>query len=67
MIFVAFFAAQAGAKKVYAVELSLAANIAETLAKSNGFGDVVQIVRGKIEQVELPEKVYFYCVLRVNM
>jgi histone-arginine methyltransferase CARM1 len=53
----AFFAAQAGAKKVYAVELSDAANIAETLAKSNGFSDVVQVVRGKIEEITLPEKV----------
>lgn len=53
----AFFAAQAGARKVYAVELSLAANIAETLAKSNGFEDVVQVVRGKVEEISLPEKV----------
>lgn len=52
-----FFAAQAGAKKVYAVELSDAANIAETLAKSNGFGDIVQVIRGKVEEITLPEKV----------
>lgn len=52
-----FFAAQAGARKVYAVELSDAANIAETLAKSNGFEDIIQVVRGKVEEVVIPEKV----------
>ena len=52
-----FFAAAAGAKRVYAVEMSDAANIAEQLASANGYGDVVKVLRGKIEEVDIPEKV----------
>lgn len=53
-----FFAAQAGAKKVYAVEGSVAmARNAEILVKSNGLADVIQVIKGKIEDIELPEKV----------
>lgn len=53
----AFFAAQAGARKVYAVEASQSASTAEILLKRNGFSGVVQIVRGKVEEISLPEKV----------
>ena len=53
----AFFAAAAGAKKVYAVEMSAAADLAEELAAANGYGDVVTVLRGKIEEVVIPEKV----------
>lgn len=52
-----FFAARAGARKVYAVEASAMAAHAETLAKANGLDDVVTVVRGKIEDVEIPEPV----------
>ena len=53
----AFFAAAAGAKKVYAVEASAAAEVAESLAAANGFSEIVTVIRGKIEDISLPEKV----------
>lgn len=45
------FAAQAGAKKVYACEASGAAEIARTLIKANGFEHVVEVIQGKIEDI----------------
>ena len=53
----AFFAVQAGAKKVYAVEASDSAEIATKLAKANGYGDKVVVVKGRLEEIDLPEKV----------
>lgn len=52
-----FFAAQAGARKVYAVEASKCAEIARQLAIHNGFGEVVEVIEGKLETINLPEKV----------
>lgn len=52
-----FFALQAGAKKVYAVDASDAVNIAKVLAKHNGFEDRIEIIKGKIEEINLPEQV----------
>lgn len=52
-----FFSVQAGAKKVYAVEASSMAQHAQTLVDSNNLGDKVFIVAGKIEEIDLPEKV----------
>jgi protein arginine N-methyltransferase 1 len=48
------FAAQAGAKHVYGVECSGIANTAKTIIKANKFEDVITIVHGKIEEIELP-------------
>ena len=53
----AFFAAQAGAKKVYAVEASSSAQTATLLAAHNGYSDIVEVLRGRIEDIELPELV----------
>lgn len=53
----AFFAMQAGAKRVYAVEASDSAEMAQALAAANGYKDTVIIVKGKIEEITLPEKV----------
>ena len=53
----AMFAARAGAKRVYAVEASDMAQSARTLVAANGLAHVVTVVQGKIEEVELPEKV----------
>ncbi|KAM0790111.1 hypothetical protein ACM66B_005437 [Microbotryomycetes sp. NB124-2] len=50
------FAAQCGAKKVYAVDASAVAFKAERNIKANGFADVIQVVKGKVENIELPEK-----------
>ncbi|XP_061556010.1 histone-arginine methyltransferase CARM1 isoform X5 [Phycodurus eques] len=52
-----FFAAQAGAKKVYAVEASTMAQHAEVLVNSNRLGEHVIVVPGKVEEVTLPEQV----------
>jgi len=38
------FAAQAGAKKVFAIEASAAAEIARTLVKANGFENVIEVI-----------------------
>ena len=53
----AFFACQAGAKKVYAVDASDSADVARTISEANGYGDRVEVIKGKIEEIELPEKV----------
>lgn len=53
----AIWAAQAGARRVFAVEGTSVANHAESMAKAHGVGDVVTVLRGRMEDVELPEKV----------
>jgi predicted RNA methylase len=49
-----FFAAKAGAKRVYAVDASDIVGVAASICESNGFGDVVKVVRGTVEDVVLP-------------
>ncbi|XP_075216451.1 arginine methyltransferase 8 isoform X2 [Lycorma delicatula] len=49
--------AQAGAKKVYAVEASNIASLAEEIVKENGFTDVIQVSHCRIEDFELDDKV----------
>ncbi|ORY83596.1 S-adenosyl-L-methionine-dependent methyltransferase [Leucosporidium creatinivorum] len=51
------FAAQSGAKKVYAVDASAVAFKAERNIKANGLSDIITVVKGKVENIELPEKV----------
>jgi predicted RNA methylase len=48
------FAAQAGAAKVIGVDCSDMGETATKIVKDNGFGDVITIVRGKVELIELP-------------
>jgi len=48
------FAAQAGAKHVYGVDMSSIANQARDIVQLNGFSDTVTIIRGKVEDIELP-------------
>ncbi|XP_064903309.1 histone-arginine methyltransferase CARM1 isoform X2 [Columba livia] len=52
-----FFAVQAGARKVYAVEASSAAKYAELLVRSNNLSDKITVLFGKIEEISLPESV----------
>lgn len=52
-----FFAVQAGAAKVYAIEASNMAQYAQQLVESNNVQDRIFIMPGKIEEIELPEKV----------
>ncbi|XP_026279262.1 histone-arginine methyltransferase CARMER isoform X1 [Frankliniella occidentalis] len=52
-----FFVAQAGAARVYAVEASSMAQHAEQLVRANNLADRISVVAGKIEEIDLPEKV----------
>merc|ERR1712012_65355 len=52
------FAAKAGAKQVYGVDMSGIIEQAKMIVDKNGFSDKVTIIRGKIEEIVLPvEKV----------
>lgn len=48
------FCAQAGAKKVYAVEASNIAQIARQIVKENGFESIIEVYQQKIEEFQLP-------------
>lgn len=52
-----FFAVQAGAKKVYAIEASNMAKHAKELIAHNKLSNVIEVKYGKVEEIELPEKV----------
>ncbi|XP_069693305.1 histone-arginine methyltransferase CARMER isoform X1 [Periplaneta americana] len=52
-----FFAIQAGARKVYAVEASTMAQHAETLVNANNLKGKIIVIAGKIEEITLPESV----------
>lgn len=48
------FAARAGASKVYAVDCSNIAEQAKLIVRDNGLDDVVEVIRGKMEDLTLP-------------
>ncbi|TYI79591.1 hypothetical protein E1A91_D05G032000v1 [Gossypium mustelinum] len=48
------FCAKAGAAHVYAVECSHMADMAKQIVETNGLSDVVTVLKGKIEEIELP-------------
>ncbi|KAK1285466.1 putative protein arginine N-methyltransferase 1 [Acorus calamus] len=48
------FCAKAGAKHVYAVECSQMAIMAKEIVQTNGYSDVITVLNGKIEEIELP-------------
>jgi len=51
------FAAQAGARRVYSVEINpRAARIISHNAARNGFGDIIKVIHGDGMEVDLPEK-----------
>jgi protein arginine N-methyltransferase 3 len=50
------FAARAGARRVYAVDAAPVAERAARIVRKNDFDDVITVVRGKIEEVELEEQ-----------
>lgn len=52
-----FFAVQAGASKVFAIEASNMANFAQKLVHANQTDDQITIIPGKTEEVELPQMV----------
>ncbi|CCW63012.1 unnamed protein product [Phytomonas sp. EM1] len=51
------FAARAGARKVIGVDCSSVAVQAQEIVKDNGFDDVITIIQGKVEDLNLDEKV----------
>lgn len=51
------FCVQAGARKVYAVEACSIAEQAVRIVKQNEMEDRIEVVRGMVESVQLPEKV----------
>lgn len=48
------FAAQAGAKHVYGVDCSSIVEQARQIVDINGFSDRITIIKGKVEEIELP-------------
>lgn len=48
------FAANAGAKRVFAVEASEIAGYAKQIVKDNNFEDIITVLHGKIEEIDLP-------------
>lgn len=49
------FAAKAGAKKVIGIECSSIVEHAERIVKANKLDNIITLVKGKVEEVELPE------------
>ena len=49
------FAAKAGAKKVIGVDCAGIIEQAKEIVKANGLDDVITLVRGKVEEIELPD------------
>ncbi|KAI5827087.1 S-adenosyl-L-methionine-dependent methyltransferase [Schizophyllum commune Tattone D] len=49
------FAARSGAKRVFAVDASEIALKAEQIVKVNGYEEVVSVIRGKVEDIQLPD------------
>eukprot|EP01135_Chromosphaera_perkinsii_P007646 Nk52_evm102s914 gene=Nk52_evmTU102s914 len=52
-----FFAVQAGARKVYAIEASNMADNARKLVKDNKLDHIITVIESKVEDIELPEKI----------
>lgn len=50
-----FFAAQAGAKKVYAIDASQIAKNASVNMKTNGTSDIVKVINKKVEDLDVGE------------
>ena len=51
------FAAKAGAKRVYSVEYSDMCDRAQEVVKINKLDNIITVIKGRIEEVEIPEKV----------
>jgi len=47
----AIFAAQAGAKKVYAIEASSIYECTKILVEANGFGNIIEVINSTIEEI----------------
>jgi protein arginine N-methyltransferase 1 len=49
------FAAKAGAKKVIGIECSNIVDHARNIIKANHFEDTIELIKGKVEEVQLPD------------
>lgn len=49
------FAAKAGASRVFGIDCSDIVNQAQEIVKANNLEDIVSIIKGKVEEVELPD------------
>lgn len=49
------FAAKAGASRVIGIECSEIVDLTKTIIKDNHFDDIITIIKGKVEDVELPD------------
>ena len=52
----AIWAAQAGAKKVYAIEETDVAELAKSVVKANGYESTIEIIQANSSEITLPEK-----------
>ncbi|KAM3585430.1 uncharacterized protein V6R79_017655 [Siganus canaliculatus] len=52
-----FFAVQAGATRVYAIESSPMAKYTQILVDSNGLSERIRVLEGKVEEVSCPDRV----------
>nr|BAJ12167.1 putative arginine methyltransferase [Coprinopsis cinerea] len=52
------FAAKAGAKHVTGIDMSNIIDLAQKIIEANGFKDTITLVKGKLEETELPLKEY---------
>lgn len=55
------FAAKAGASRVFGIDCSDIVNQATEIVKANHMDDVISIIKGKVEEVELPEGIEKVC------
>lgn len=51
------FAVKAGAKHVYAIDCATIIDQAREIARANGMADKITFIKGKVEEVDVPEKV----------
>ncbi len=49
------FAAKAGASRVFGIDCSNIVDQAQEIVKANHMEDVISIIKGKVEEVELPD------------
>lgn len=56
------FAAKAGAAKVFGIDCSDIVNQAQEIVKANHLDDIVTIIKGKVEEVDLPDGIEKVCL-----
>ena len=61
------FAAKAGAKKVIGIDCSNIIDRARQIVKQNDLDDIITLIKGKVEEVSLPDNIqqvcFYICVL----